>query len=118
MIRILVACLAFLSMARVLPASGNDPHTPVPLIATVEPDTGKAGHAVQANGTSLDKSVVAGLYLIQDENTTEVKITSQTEAAIKFTVPGAVKPGRYRLMVLTNALNPQYIEEPVFFTVE
>lgn len=37
---------------------------------------------------------------------------------IQFTVPDSVKAGRYQLMVLTKSANPQFLEEPVYFTVE
>jgi len=118
MIRILVGCLACLSLASAFPVASDEPHRPVPLIKVVAPDLVKAGAALTATGMFLDKSSVASLYLIQGEKTIEVKIISQTEEAIKFTVPGTVEPGRYNLMVLTKSINPQYIEEPVFLTVE
>ncbi len=56
--------------------------------------------------------------MIQGETTVQVKITNQKEDAIKFDVPASVKPGRYQLMVLTAGDKPQYLEEPVYFTVE
>jgi hypothetical protein len=118
MIRVLVACLACLSIAKALPANGDLPKAPVPLISTVDPGTAKVGATLVANGTSLDKSSVASLYMIQGESTIEVKITSQAEDAIKFVVPDSVKAGRYNLMVLTKGAVPQFVEEPVLVTVE
>ena len=118
MIRVLVVCLACLSIAMALPASGDLPRIPVPFISTVDPGTAKVGATLVANGTLLDKSSVASLYMIRGESTIEVKITSQTEDAIKFIVPDSVKAGRYNLMVLTKGPIPQYIEEPVLVTVE
>jgi len=118
MIRALVVCLACLSIAMVLPASGDLPKVPVPLISTVDPGTAKVGATLVANGTSLDKSAVASLYMIQGESTIEVKMVSQTADAIKFIVPDSMKAGRYDLMVLTKGPIPQYIEEPVLVTVE
>jgi len=118
MIRILIGCLACLSLASAVPVAGDEPHRPVPLIKAVAPDTARAGSALTATGMFLDKSTVANLYLIQGEKTIEVKITSQTEDSINFTVPANVEPGRYRLMVLTKDINPQYIEEPVNLNIE
>src|SRR5271166_1053077 len=110
MIRVLIACLACLSIAIVLSASGDLPKMPVPFISTVDPSTARVGASLVANGTSLDASAVASLYMIQGESTIEVKITSQKEDAIKFVVPDSVKAGRYNLMVLTKGAIPQYIE--------
>jgi len=118
MIRVLVVCLACITVAMALPANGDLPKAAIPLISAVDPASAKAGDALVANGTSLDKSAVAGLYMIQGENTIEVKIVSQKAEAIEFIVPGSVKAGRYNLMVLTKGAVPQYVEEPVVFTVE
>jgi hypothetical protein len=118
MIRVLVVCLACLSVAKALPVSGDQPKGPIPMIVAVTPATAKAGDALIASGTLLDKSAVANLYMIQGENTIEVKITSQTEDAINFVVPQSVKAGHYNLMVLTKGAIPQYVEEPVLVTVE
>lgn len=118
MIRTFVVCLLCLSFAAVIAAAADEPYRPVPMIKTVEPGTAKVGDVLTAAGSHLDKSAVASLYMIQGEKTVEVKITSQTEDAIKFTVPDAAKAGRYQLMVLTTGTKPQFLEEPVYFTVE
>ena len=118
MIRILIGCLACLSFAAATTASADQPYRPVPMIKAVEPDTAKVGDTLTATGAHLDKAWVAKLYMIQGEKTIEVKMTSQTEEAIKFTVPDSVEPGRFQLMVLTTGTHPQLLEEPVYFTVE
>ena len=117
MIRIMLACLLCLTFATALAAAADEPYRPVPMIKAVEPDTAKVGDAMTATGLHLDKSTVANLYLIQGDKTIDVKITNQSEEAIKFTVPDSAKPGRYQLMVFT-AGTKQYLEEPVFFKVQ
>src|SRR2546422_8640577 len=118
MIRTLIVCLLCLSFAAAIAAAADEPYRPVPMIKTVEPMTAKVGDVLTATGSHLDKTSVANLYMIQGEKTIEVKMTSQTEDAIKFSVPADVKPGRYQLMVLTTGTKPQFLEEPVYFTVE
>ena len=118
MIRTLIVCLMCLSFAAALAIAADEPYHPVPMIKAVEPDSAKICDSLTAIGTHLDKSAVASLYMIQGEKTIEVKISSQTEEAIKFTVPAEVKAGKYQLMVLTTGTKPQFLEEPVYFTVE
>ena len=118
MIRILIACLICFSFAVAIAAAADEPYHPVPMIKAVEPDTAKAGDVLTATGSHLDKSAVASLYMIQGEKTIELKLSSQTEEAIKFTVPESAKAGKYQLMVLTTGTKPQFLEEPVYFTVE
>lgn len=118
MMRSLVVCLVCLSFASAIAMAADEPYRPVPMIKAVAPDTAKAGDELTATGTHLDKALVAELYMIQGEKTIQVKIENQTEEAIKFTVPASVKPGKYQLMVLTTGDKPQYLEEPVYFTVE
>ena len=118
MIRTLIVCLLCLSFAAVIAAAADEPYRPVPMIKAVDPDTGKVGDVLTATGSHLDKASVASLYMIQGEKTIEVKMASQAEDAIKFAIPNEVKPGRYQLMVLTTGTKPQFLEEPVYFTVE
>jgi hypothetical protein len=42
-----------------------------------------------------------------------MKISEQTEAAIKFLIGKDVKFGRYSLMILTGGDTPMFIEQPV-----
>lgn len=118
MIRTLTVCLLCLSFAVAIAAAVDEPYRPVPMIKAVNPDTGKVGDVLTATGAHLDKASVASLYMIQGEKTIEVKITSQTDDAIKFAIANEVKPGRYQLMVLTTGTKAQFLEEPVYFTVE
>jgi len=87
-------------------------------ILTVEPMTAKVGVEVTASGENLAKPSVEKLYLTDGKNDMELKMTAQAPGEIKFTVPEGIKPGSYRLMVLTGGDNPHYIEEPVKLTVE
>ena len=118
MIRTLILCLLCLSFATALAAAADEPYRPVPMIKAVDPDTGKVGDVLTATGLHLDKASVASLHMIQGEKTFEVKMTSQTEDAIKFVIPDSAKPGRFQLMVLTTGPKPQFLEEPVYFTVQ
>jgi hypothetical protein len=118
MTRSLIVCLLCLSFASAIALAADEPYRPVPTIRVVNPDTAKAGDELTAVGTHLDKALVAELYIIQGEKTIPVKIVNQKENAIKFAVPASVTPGRYQLMVLTTGDKPQYLEEPVYFTVE
>src|SRR5581483_2343468 len=118
MIRTFVVLLVCLTLAAAIVSAADAPYRPVPMIKAVDPDTVKAGGELTATGTHLDKTAAGSLYMIQGEKTIQVKIVSQAEESIKFTVPAEVKPGRYQLMVLTTGPNPQFLEEPVYFTVE
>jgi Cytochrome bd terminal oxidase subunit II len=118
MIRILIGCVVCLGFSAATAAAADESYRPVPMLKVVEPDTAKVGDMLTATGAHLDKALVAGLYMIQGEKTIEVKMTSQTEEAIRFMVPDAVKPGRFQLMVLATGPHPQFLEEPVYFTVE
>lgn len=118
MIRTLVVGLLCLGFAAATAAAVDEPYRPVPMITAVDASTVKAGAALTAIGTHLEKASVAGLYMIQGDKTIEVKIINQTDEVIRFTVPASTKPGRFQLMVLTTGTTPQFLEEPVFFTVE
>ena len=118
MIRTLLACLLCLSFAAAFASAADEPYHPVPMIKAVEPDSVKVGDILTATGSHLGQNTVGGLFMIQGEKTIEVKISKQTEEAVTFAVPASVKPGRYQLMVLTKGTNPQFLEEPVYFTVE
>ena len=88
-----------------------------PKIATVEPESGKAGDVISAKGENLSKASVAELYLTDGTNDTKVQTTEQSEAEIKFKIPAAAKVGRYHLLILT-ANKASMIEQPVVLTVE
>jgi len=88
-----------------------------PRIASVEPDSGKAGDVIAAKGENLGKAGIAELYLTDGANDTKVKIDEQSDTEIKFKIPAAAKAGRYRLLILT-ANKASLIEQPVVVTVE
>jgi len=118
MIRTIVVFLVCLTLAAAIVSAADAPYRPVPMIKAVDSETVKAGGDLTATGSHLDKTAAASLYMIQGETTIKVKIVTQAEESIKFTVPTDVKPGRYQLMVLTTGANPQFLEEPVYFNVE
>ena len=88
-----------------------------PRVASVEPDSGKAGDEITAKGENLGKTAIAELYLTDGTNDTKVKIEDQSDTEIKFKIPAAAKAGRYRLLILT-ANKTSLIEQPVVVTVE
>ena len=91
---------------------------PTPRLLSVDPMNGKTGDAISVAGENLDKASVVELYLTDGKNDVKVHMTEQTTTSIKFTVPPAVKPGRYSLMVLTTGKEPKLIEQPVKVTIE
>ncbi len=86
-------------------------------VQSVEPDTGKQGDELVVSGQSLDKDHVADLFLTAGGKDIKVKMVEQSAESIRFSVP-KVRPGRYRLMILTKGSDPAYLEQPVFCTVE
>ncbi len=86
-------------------------------IQSVEPDTGKQGDELVVSGQSLDKDHVADLFLTAGGKDIKVKMVEQSAESIRFSVP-KVRPGRYKLMILTKGNDPAYLEQPVFCTVE
>jgi hypothetical protein len=92
---------------------------PTPLMKEVQPDSAKAGDEVTVSGTNLEKANVAAVYLTQGEKTIKVKVTSQTDTEVKFTIPQDLKAGRFGIMVLTSGGdNAREIDEPVLVSVE
>ena len=114
----IISILLLGASAVVLRGASDQPYHAVPIIKTVAPDTAKAGDVLTASGSHLDQTALAKLFVIQGEKTIEVTITNETESDVSFKVPANLAPGRYQLMVLTRAAIPQYLEEPVFFTVQ
>jgi hypothetical protein len=88
----------------------------LPRITTVEPDTAKVGDLVSAKGQEMDNANVDMLYLTDGVNDFKCEMVEQTATAIKFKVPGTIKPGRWALMVRTK--KGQLVEEPVKLTVK
>ena len=76
-----------------------------PLVQSVEPDTGKQGDELVVSGQSLDKDHVADLFLTAGGKDIKVKMVEQSAESIRFSVP-KVRPGRYKLMILTRGSEP------------
>jgi hypothetical protein len=118
MLRLLVTLALVVGIVPVLSAGSRDAG-PTPLIKVVEPDSAKPGDEVTVSGTNLAKANVAAVYLTQGEKTIKVKVTSQTDTEVKFTVPIDLKTGRFGIMVLTTGGDDaREIDEPVFLSIE
>ena len=90
----------------------------VPMMRSVEPDSGKVGEILEIQGENLGQDRVTALYLTDENTDIKVLILDQTATSIRFRIPPGAKPGRLALMVLTNDKPPRLIEEPVKITVE
>jgi hypothetical protein len=89
-----------------------------PMMASIEPASGKVGDVFIIEGENLDNGSVSALYLTDGTIDIKVPILEQTGTSIKFRIPLDVKPGRLALMVLTKEKPPRLIEEPVKITIE
>jgi hypothetical protein len=98
-------------------AAGDLKSQAMPMMRTVEPYNAKVGIEVVVSGDNLGKEFVAEVYLGAGGKNTKVEVTSQSEKELKFKVP-TVKPGPYRILVLTKGAEPTMIEEPVRLLVE
>jgi len=90
----------------------------IPRMTTVDPMNGKIGAVIAVAGENMGKAVIAELYLTDGKNDIKCVMSEQTDTSIKFEIPAKVKPGRYRLMVLTKGKEPKLIEQPVRVEVE
>src|SRR5262245_39328128 len=90
---------------------------PTPRFTSVTPDTGKAGTEFTVAGENLTKASVAEVYLTDGKNDLKCELVAQAAAEIKIKAPGAVKPGRYSLMILTGD-KQRMLEQPVKVTIE
>ena len=104
---ILLLVLALIIPAIVLAAAG------VPMMRAMDKDEAMRGDTVVVSGDHLGKANVAELYLTDGKNDVKVKISEQTETAIKFLIGKDVRFGRYSLMILTGGDTPMFIEQPV-----
>ena len=90
----------------------------MPRMASVDPDSGKAGDVITVTGENLQKDTVAKLFLTDGKNDIPVEIVEQTATAIKFKIPAKATNGtRLALMVLTVGKDAKYIEQPVKVSV-
>ncbi len=117
---LIISAILLLFLPIVCAAADRNVNAPslTPIIKTVTPDTAKAGSDATASGTSLSDQQVASVYLSQGDLMVKVKINSETDTDIAFTVPDTLKPGRYGITILTTGKEPRYIDEPVFLSVE
>lgn len=116
--RLLVALALVVAVVPAVCAGARDPG-PTPLMKVVQPDSAKTGDEVTVTGTNLEKANVAAVYLTQGEKMIKVKVTSQTDSEVKFTVPADLRAGRFGIMVLTTGGDDaREIDEPVFLSVE
>lgn len=106
-----------LLIALALPA-GSPSQAGMPIMRSVEPDSGKLGDVLAIQGENLGPENVAALYLTDGTTDLKVPIIEQTATSIRFRIPSGAKPGRLALMVLTKDKPPRLIEEPVKITVE
>jgi len=90
----------------------------LPRLTVVEPANGKAGDILTVTGENLGKAIVAELYVTDSKTDWKAEMTEQSDTSIKFKIPGNVKPGRYKLMVLTKGKEPKLIEQPVRVEIE
>jgi len=90
----------------------------MPMMRSVEPNSGKAGDVLVIGGENLGPRYVAVLYLTDGKVDVKVPILEQTDTSIKFRIPPEAKPGRFGLMVLTKDQPPRLVEEPVKIVVE
>ena len=85
---------------------------------SVEPDSGKVGDVLVAQGANFDRENVAALYLTDGKTDIKVAIIEQSATSIQFRIPPEAKPGRFALMVLTKGKDPKPVEEQVKVTIE
>jgi hypothetical protein len=92
--------------------------TNFPRMTTVDPMTAKVGDLVTVAGENLDKSNVSEVFLNDDNNDIKVTIAEQSATAIKFKVPDAAKPGKFRLVIRTPTTPPKDYIQPVRLIVQ
>jgi hypothetical protein len=90
----------------------------VPVMNTVQPESGKIGSVLRIRGVFLDKTKVDEVYLTDHTFDMKVKVLGQTDDFIEFRIPPSVKPGRLQLLVKTAGRQPVLLEQPVYITVE
>jgi len=95
---------------------GSQPR--MPLITSVEPDSGRIGDELTAKGNDLGSDSVAALYLTDGKIDLKAPVLEQKATSIRFRIPVGAKPGRFALMVLTTGIEPKLLEQPVKITVE
>jgi hypothetical protein len=116
----LVAVFILISGVTMCAATGNDEKDKEEtraLIQEVAPMNVRPGDTVVASGLNLGKKWVLDLYITNGTDDVKVEVTEQTDKQITFKVPANLT-GRYRLMIMTNTVEPKFIEQPVRILVE
>ena len=85
-------------------------------VASVEPPTAKAGDILTATGEGLAKTSVTAVFLTNGTDDFKAEVVEQTDTAVKFKVPAAVKPGRWAVMIQVK--DGMLLEQPVKVTIE
>lgn len=85
-------------------------------VSGVEPANAKAGEVVKASGEGLANTLVTAVFLTDGSNDLKVEVVEQTATALRFKIPGAVKAGRWAVMIQTK--DGMLLEQPVKVTIE
>lgn len=85
-------------------------------VAAVQPPTAKVGDVLTATGEGLAKTSVTAVFLTNGTDDFKAEVVEQTETAVKFKVPAAVKPGRWAVMLQVK--DGMLLEQPVKVTIE
>lgn len=109
--RLILVSLFLNGLAALLPAQA-------PQMDAVNPDNGKIGTVVRANGKFLGKDKVESVYLSDHTLDLMVKVLSQSENVIEFRIPPSVKAGKLQLVLKTAGKQPYLLEQPFYITVE
>ena len=107
----IVGSLLLTGLAAWLPAQ-------VPQMNSVNPDSGKIGAVVRANGIFLGRDKVEGVYLSDHTLDMMVKVLNQSDDTIEFRIPPSVKPGKLQLVLKTAGKHQYLLEQPFYVTVE
>ena len=85
-------------------------------IASVEPDSAKAGDVVKATGEGLAKASVSAVFLTNGTDDLKTVIVEQTDTSVSFKVPANIKAGRWAVMLQLK--DGMLLEQPVKVTIE
>ena len=85
-------------------------------VATVAPDSAKAGDVVKATGEGLAKGSVTAVFLTNGTDDLKTVIVEQTDTSVSFKVPATIKAGRWAVMLQVK--DGMLLEQPVKVTIE
>jgi hypothetical protein len=120
MLKSLIAGLLVASAVLIASDSANKDQgwKPTPLMRAVSPDSAKVGEVLTVTGEYLDKSRVKEVYLTDSKSEFKLEIVEQGQTLVKVKISPTVKPGRWKLMVLTAGVDPQLLEQPVSVEIQ